>query len=134
MEERGEDPDFKGSAFARYGDRSLYERSHGEAFLEVFAAWMQPGIVLMDEPEAALSPQRQLALLVQMAELCKRRDVQLIIATHSPILMTFPEATLLSFDGAAIAPVELRDTAHYQITRQILEDPAAYWRHLLADD
>lgn len=134
LEARKKDPDFNGDPFARYGGRSLHARSHGEAFLEVFASWMRPGIILMDEPEAALSPQRQLALLVQMAELCRAQEVQMIVATHSPILLTYPGAALLSFDDGAIAPVDLRDTSHYQITRGVLEDPELYWRHLLADE
>ena len=134
LDARKNDPDFLGDPFARYGGRSLHTRSHGEAFLEVFASWMRPGIILMDEPEAALSPQRQLALLVQMAHLCRTQLVQLIIATHSPIMLTFPGASLLSFDGGAIEPVSLEDTAHYQITRGILQDPEKYWHRLMSDE
>src|SRR5688572_12828047 len=69
LEERRADPDFWEDPYARYGGRSLHTRSHGEAFLAVFSAWLNPGMILMDEPEAALSPQRQLALLSQMAKL-----------------------------------------------------------------
>lgn len=134
LEARRDDPDFVGDPFARYGGRSLHTRSHGEAFLEVFRSWMRPGIILMDEPEAALSPQRQLALLVQMAHLCRTQEVQLIIATHSPIMLTYPGASILSFDGGAIEPVRLADTAHYQITRGILQDPEQYWRHLMSEE
>jgi len=96
LEERRADPDFirSGDPYARYGGRSLHTRSHGEAFIAMFATWMQPSMILMDEPEAALSPQRQLALLVQMAKLGRRPDVQFIIATHSPILLTYPDAAL----------------------------------------
>lgn len=131
LEQRREDPDFFGNPYARYGGRSLHTRSHGEAFLATFSSWMTPGIILMDEPEAALSPQRQLALLAQIANLVKMGNVQFIIATHSPILMTVPEATLLSFDDGILAPIQLENTAHYQITRGILENPARYWRHLI---
>lgn len=134
LERRRSDPDFLGNPYSRYGGRSLHARSHGEAFLSMFAAWMNPGMVLMDEPESALSPQRQLALLTQMAELECTGTVQFIIATHSPVLMTFPGANLLSFDGAGIEPIELRDTEHYQITRGVLEHPERYWAHLLADE
>lgn len=133
LEARRADPDFNGDPYARYGGRSLHTRSHGEAFLEVFRSWMTPGIILMDEPEAALSPQRQLALLAQMAELVRGGEVQLVIATHSPVLLTFPGATLLSFDDADLRPVRLEETSHYQITRGILECPERYWRHLSAD-
>jgi predicted ATPase len=133
LERRRADPDFWGDPYARYGGRSLHTRSHGEAFLEVFRAWMAPGIVLMDEPEAALSPQRQLALLAKMAELAESGSAQFIIATHSPILLTYPGATLLAFEGPRIAPTRLEDTSHYQITKGILEAPEQYWRHLLPE-
>lgn len=130
LEKRRNDPDFLGDPYARYGGKSLHTVSHGEAFLAVLTAWTAPGIILMDEPEAALSPQRQLTLLASMQRLAERGDVQFVIATHSPILLTFPGATLLSFDGSTIAPTRLEDTAHYQITRGILECPERYWRHL----
>lgn len=134
LEERRADPDFWGDPYARYGGRSLHTRSHGEAFLEVFSAWLNPGMILMDEPEAALSPQRQLALLSRMAGLVKSGGVQLVIATHSPIILTFPDATLLSFDGQCIKQTSLHETSHFQITKGILDAPARYWKHLLSDD
>lgn len=134
LEERRADPDFWGNPYARYGGRSLHARSHGEAFLAVFSAWLNPGMILMDEPEAALSPQRQLALLSQMAKLVRTGGVQLVVATHSPIILTFPGATLLAFDGERIEPTRLEDTAHFQITKGILDSPQRYWKHLLADD
>jgi predicted ATPase len=134
LEERRADPDFIGDPYARYGGRSLHTRSHGEAFLEVFSAWLNPGMILMDEPEAALSPQRQLALLANMAKLAKGGDVQFIVATHSPIILTFPNAVLWSFDGERIAPTRLEDTSHFHITKGILDSPARYWKHLLSDD
>jgi predicted ATPase len=132
LEERATDPDFGPRAYDRYGGRSLHTRSHGEAFLAMMSSWMNPGIILMDEPEAALSPQRQIVLLARILEQTRRGGVQFIIATHSPIILTFPGATLLSFDENGIAPTRLEDTAHYQITRGILEHPERYWRHLLA--
>jgi predicted ATPase len=133
LEERRADPDFLGDPYARYGGRSLHTRSHGEAFLEVLTSWMSPGIIVMDEPEAALSPQRQLVLLAHMMKLVRGGGVQFVIATHSPILLTFPEATLLSFDAPSIERTSLEDTSHYQITRGILERPGSYWKHLLED-
>jgi predicted ATPase len=131
LEERRADPDFLGDPYARYGGRSLHTRSHGEAFLEVLTSWMAPGIILMDEPEAALSPQRQLSLLASMMPLARGGRVQFIVATHSAILLTFPDACILSFDGPSIARTRLEDTAHYQITRGILESPERYWKHLV---
>jgi predicted ATPase len=88
------------------------------------------GLLLFDEPESALSPQRQLALLAQMSILVATGKSQFIIATHSPILLTFPGAQILAFDGNAIQQVCLEDTSHYQITKGILQNPAVYWKHL----
>jgi predicted ATPase len=134
LEQRRADPDFYGDPYARYGGRSLHARSHGEAFLEVFSAWLNPGIILMDEPEAALSPQRQLVLLSKMVKLVRTANVQFIVATHSPIILTFPSATLLSFDGERIAPTRLEETSHFHITKGILDSPQRYWKHLLNDN
>ncbi len=134
LEKRRDDPEFWGDPFARYGGRSLHTRSHGEAFLAMFSAWMAPGLILMDEPESALSPQRQLALLAQMANLTREDSVQFVIATHSPILLTFPGAVLLSFDSGTIERTRLEDTTHYRITRGILETPERYWKYLSEDE
>jgi predicted ATPase len=134
LEERRADPDFLGDPYARYGGRSLHTRSHGEAFLSILSSWMAPGLILMDEPEAALSPQRQLFLLAQMVRLVREGGAQFVIATHSPILMTYPEACLLSFDGDRVTPTRLEDTSHFQITKGILDNPGRYWKHLLSDD
>jgi predicted ATPase len=131
LEERRDDPDFRGDPFAAYGGRSLHARSHGEAFLAVILGRMRAGIFIMDEPESALSPQRQLTLLVRMAELAAAGQTQFIIATHSPILLTFPGGEIVSLDRTPPAPVALADTSHYQITRGILESPERYWKHLV---
>jgi predicted ATPase len=130
LDRRREDPDFVGDAYRSYGGRSLHERSHGEAFLAVLQNRIHSGMLLFDEPESALSPQRQLALLAHMSMLVANGDSQFIVATHSPILMTFPGAQILSFDGGAIQPVRLEDTSHFQITKGILHNPASYWKHL----
>ena len=134
LEQRKADPDFIGDPFARYGGRSLHTRSHGEAFLAILTSWMAPGVILMDEPEAALSPQRQLTLLAAMARLANRGDVQFLVATHSPILLTFPGASIVSFDDPKLPVVRLEDTEHFQITKGILEAPERYWKHLLHDE
>jgi predicted ATPase len=112
-----------GDRFARYGGTSLHQRSHGEAFLEVFKHRIDDGLFLVDEPEAALSPQRQLALLYLIRDRVERGRTQFIVATHSPILLTFPGATIVGFDDGTLRPVTLEETAHYQITRGILECP-----------
>lgn len=127
---RAADPEFMGNPYARYGWRPLHEQSHGEAFLALFTNRLSQGLYLMDEPESALSPQRQLSLLARMASLSRGLDTQFIIATHSPILLTFPNARILSLDDGPPTPVRLEDTTHYSITRGILECPERYWKHL----
>jgi predicted ATPase len=117
-----------GDRFARYGGKSLHNRSHGEAFLEVFKHRVEDGLYLIDEPEAALSPQRQLALLYLLRERVERGRAQFIIATHSPILLTFPGAVIVGFDDGTLQRVALKETTHYQITRGMLECPERYWK------
>jgi predicted ATPase len=130
LDQRAADRDFNGDPYARYGGRSLHSRSHGEAFLALFQNRIRQGLYLLDEPESALSPQRQLALLALMDDLVRAGASQFVIATHSPILLTFPGATIISFDDPKLPRTRLEDTAHYQITRGILEGPERYWRHL----
>ena len=130
LDQRKADPDFWGDPYARYGGQSLHTRSHGEAFLAIMQNRIRSGLLLLDEPESALSPQRQLALLAQMSMLVAAGKSQFIIATHSPILLTFPGAQILSFDGDALHPITLEDTSHFQITKGILQNPAVYWKHL----
>jgi predicted ATPase len=130
LDTRSEDPDFGGDPYRRYGGVSLHARSHGEAFLAVLKNRVGEGLFLFDEPESALSPQRQLALLAIMYELAQTQQSQFIVATHSPILLTFPGAEIISFDETPPRCVALEDTSHYQITRGILENPERYWKHL----
>jgi len=133
LEERARDPDFRANPYSSYGGRSLHTRSHGEAFLSIFEHRLHAGgVLVMDEPEAALSPQRQLTLLAHLQAFLQSGTTQVFIATHSPILMTFPGATLLEVSQTGIAPVRLEDTSHYHVTRGILEHPERYWKHLLA--
>jgi predicted ATPase len=122
-----------GSTWDRYGGRSFHERSHGEAFLALFEHRFEDGLYLLDEPEAALSPQRQLAFLRIVHSLASQRVAQFIVATHSPILLSLPGATVLSFDGGVIRPVDYRETEHFQITRDFLNAPERYFRHLFDD-
>lgn len=122
-----------GTAFQRYGGRAFNERSHGEAFLALFEHRFEDGLYLLDEPEAALSPQRQLAFLRIMHSLAARRVAQFIVATHSPILLCLPGARILSFDNGSIVPIDVRDTEHFQLTRDFLNDPERYFRYLFDD-
>nr|WP_205627046.1 AAA family ATPase [Sandaracinus amylolyticus] len=130
LEAREDDPDFRGDPYASYGGKTLLRRSHGEAFLAMLTSRLGGGLYLMDEPESALSPQRQLALLARMWDLVEDGSTQLLIATHSPILMTFPGAQIVSFDGGSLRDVRLEDTSHYEITSGVLSSPERYWKHL----
>lgn len=99
---------------------SLHARSHGEAFMAVLLdKFRGKGLYLLDEPEAALSPNRQLAALSAIHQLV-RDDSQFIIATHSPILLAYPNAKILLFDGTGITEVAYEDTEHFAITRDFL--------------
>lgn len=114
-----------------YGWEALHDRSHGEAFLWLLRDRFVPGgLYLLDEPEAALSPRRQLAMLTRMQELV-RGGSQLVVATHSPILMAYPGAKILLLDEEGMRPVRYEDTEHVQITRDFLNEPSRYLRHLL---
>lgn len=109
--------------YQNYGGRSLHEQSHGESFFSLFAnRFNGRGIYLLDEPEAALSPKRQIAFLYLMRDLIEE-GAQFIIATHSPILLGYPGATILNFDESPVQEVNYRDTEHYQLTRRFLEKP-----------
>lgn len=130
LDQRSDDPEFGGDPYALYGGRSLHTRSHGEAFLAILQNRIQSGLLLFDEPESALSPQRQLVLLAHMSMLVANGKSQFIIATHSPVLLTFPKAQILSFDGEAVREVTLEETSHFQITKGILQNPGVYWKHL----
>lgn len=103
-----------------YGGRSLHTRSHGEAFMAVLLnKFKGKGLYLLDEPEAALSPNRQLAALTAIHQLVEDES-QFIIATHSPILLAYPNAKILLFDGTGITEVAYEDTEHYAVTRDFL--------------
>lgn len=123
-----------GTAYAPYGGKSLHEQSHGESFLSFFTHRIHSGgFFVFDEPEAALSPQRQLSLLVIIKQLCKNPDAQFIIATHSPILLAYPDATIYSCDAERLTTISYVDTQHYQLTKQFLNNPSFYLHHLFKD-
>jgi predicted ATPase len=133
LDERKSDPSFAGDPYSRYGGRSLHTRSHGEAFLAILQNRIREGLFLLDEPESALSPQRQLALLALIHSLVGTGKSQFVIATHSPILMTYPGAQIISFDKSTLREVRLEETSHYQVTRGILDQPVRYWKYLTED-
>ncbi|MEP6620391.1 MAG: AAA family ATPase [bacterium] len=113
----------------RYGV-DLDANSHGQSFLKLFHSRFVPrGLYLLDEPEAPLSPQSQLALLVMMQDMVEQ-GAQFVIATHSPILLAFPGATIFSFDRVPIAEVRYDDLEHVRLTRDFLNAPERYLRAL----
>jgi predicted ATPase len=119
-----------------FGDRSLHARSHGEAFMAVLDyKFRRSGLFLLDEPEAALSPQRQLSFLILVHQTLRDYpDAQFIISTHSPILLALPNAQILHFDDTGIHPIAYEDTPAFQITRRFLASPETMLQRLLAED
>lgn len=117
------EPSFGPPVIQSYGGRSLHEQSHGESFLALMTErFRSEGLYILDEPEAALSPQRQLAGLARMHDLVQG-GAQFIVATHSPILMAYPDAAIYQCDGEGIRPVAYEDTEHYQVMRSFLANP-----------
>ncbi len=123
-----------GVAYSPYGGKSLHKQSHGESFFSFFKNRLGGGgFYILDEPEAALSPQRQLALLIIINDLCKNPETQFLIATHSPILLAFPNSTIYSCDGSALEKIDYKKTDHYEITKGFLNNPEQYLKRLLRD-
>jgi predicted ATPase len=117
-----------------YGGRSLHEQSHGESFLTLMVErFTDNGLYLLDEPEAALSPTSQLSALVRIHDLVSHGS-QFLIATHSPILMAYPGATIYACTDTGISRVAYQDTEHYRITRDFLQAPEQFLRELLNAD
>ncbi len=117
-----------------YGGRSLHEQSHGESFLTlVMERFSGKGLYILDEPEAALSPMRQMALLRRINDLVNA-DSQFIIATHSPILLAYPKAKILMLGESGYSEAAYKDTEHYMLTRRFLNDPERMLERLFADD
>jgi predicted ATPase len=118
-----------------YGGRSLHDQSHGESFLALLQhRFTRSGFYLMDEPEAALSPQRQLAFLVVLNDLLKGNDgIQFIIATHSPILLAYPGAQIFSFDGGRIHQISYHDSQPFQLVSRFMAAPERYINALFSE-
>ena len=114
-----------------YGGDSLHAQSHGESFMALVLNRLKgKGLYFFDEPESALSPTRQLSLMVAMQGLVDRGS-QFVIATHSPILLGYPGAEILQFGNGRITPVAYKDTEHYVVTRAFLETPERMLRELM---
>ena len=121
-------------AVASYGGVSLHEQSHGESFFALIDnRFSGNGLYILDEPEAALSPNRQLSFLARMHELIGRKS-QLIIATHSPIILGYPDAWIYEATPRGLDRVDYEDTEHFQITRSFLNRRQTFLETLLSDD
>jgi len=120
---------------APYGGESLHQQSHGQSFMALLEhRFFRQGFYLLDEPEAALSPQGQLGFVLALHNLLKGNpDIQFIVATHSPLILAYPESQILSFDGNSLAEITYQQSSPYNIVRGFLEDPADYLRHLFAE-
>ncbi len=113
----------------RYGDK-LDQSSHGESFMALFQSRFVPGgLYLLDEPEAALSPARQLTFISVLKQMIGQ-DAQFIIATHSPIILAFPNADILSFEDGAMKRVQYEDLEHVKLTKDFLNSPNSFLQHL----
>lgn len=114
----------------RYGE-GLDHASHGESFLSLFESRFVPdGLYLLDEPEAPLSPLRQLTLLSMLKQMVQEQNGQFIIATHSPIILAFPDAEIYNFADGKMTLTPYDELEHVTLTRSFLENPDAYLRHL----
>lgn len=125
------EPSFSPPVINSYGGISLHEQSHGESFLAIVQnRFGGNGLYILDEPEAALSPMRLLTLMSEIGDLVKK-DSQFIIATHSPMLMAFPGADVFELSGNGIEKVDYRETEHFRLTRDFLNDPDRMLHYLL---
>ncbi|PGA74564.1 AAA family ATPase [Bacillus pseudomycoides] len=119
-----------GKVIDSYGGISLHNQSHGESFFSLFMnRFTGQSLYILDEPEAALSPMRQLSMLIRMRELAEKGS-QFIIATHSPILMAYPESNIYSFSQEGITEAILEETEHYQTMKLFLENRDRLFHHL----
>lgn len=122
-----------GINLSAYGGKSLHEQSHGESFMSLVQnRFHGNGLYIMDEPEAALSPLRQLTLLSEINRLVEL-DSQFIIATHSPILLAYPNAKIYQITDNAIEKVRYEDCEHYKVTKQFLDNPNHFFKYLFSD-
>jgi len=116
-----------------YGGKSLHQQSHGESFLSLFNNQFESGIYILDEPEAALSPARILAFMSVIHQLEQSGRAQFLIATHSPMLICYPEATIYQFNDHGVSETTYEKTEHYILSKSFLDDPKLFLHHLLKD-
>jgi len=116
-----------------YGGKSLHAQSHGESFLSLIQnRFRGNGLYLLDEPESALSPLRQLTLLAEIKRLVDANS-QFIIATHSPILLSYPNARIYQITEKGIDMVKYHECDHYVLTKQFLNNPEKFHKYLFND-
>jgi predicted ATPase len=118
-----------------YGGQSLHTRSHGETFFTLLEhKFQRNGLFLLDEPEAALSPQRQLSFLILIHDTLRRyKDAQFLISTHSPVLLGYPGAQIFSFDDGHLHEIDYEDTAPLQIVRRFVNDRDGFVQELFEE-
>jgi predicted ATPase len=134
IEHLDEEPSFGPPVIDSYGGRSLHEQSHGESFFALMNnRFGGSGFYVLDEPEAALSPTRQLAMISRMHELVRTKS-QFVVATHSPILMAYPNSWIYQIGEHGLERVELEDTEHYVVARRVLSDPRGQISKMLGMD
>ena len=134
IERLDKEPGFGPPIKTYYGGKSLHEQSHGESFLTLFMERFKgQSFYLLDEPEAALSPQRQLALISRLHQLVGQR-CQFVIATHSPILMAYPNARIYAFGEDGIRELAYGDTEHYRVTHDFLVNPGRMLKVLMGEE
>lgn len=125
------EPSFGPPIIESYGGQSLHEQSHGESFFALLMnRFSGNSLFFLDEPEAALSPSRQMSMLVRMQELINANS-QFIIATHSPILMAYPDADIYVLSDSGIEKTDYEATEHFQITKRFLNNPQGMLQELL---
>lgn len=135
IDELAKDPYIGASAYKSYGGKSLNDRSHGQAFLSVFKNRpKKKSLYLLDEPESALSPQNQLVFLRLIWDMQRSGLSQFIIATHSPILMSFPGAHIYQFSDQGIVSLEYENTEHFTLTKDFLNNRERYFRRLFDEE
>lgn len=135
LDEMARDPYSGGRrVYDAYGGKSLNEQSHGEAFLSLFNnRFGEKSLFILDEPEAALSPQRQFAFLRIIHDLENVGSAQFLIASHSPILMAYPGARIYICEEGGLKQIDYEDTEHYCLTKAFLENRGRFFKQLFQD-
>lgn len=118
------------NSYMPYGGKSLQKCSHGESFLALFRNRFRKGLFILDEPEAALSPEKQLSLLVTLSDLASDGCAQFIIATHSPILIACPNSELYQIESGILSKKHYKDSKQFQFYKDFINCPERYLKHL----